>query len=262
MAFFRKRTQLRKKAPKRRAPARKPPLAKLVKSIVARNLETKIAVNSYGLTNFNSAITGAGDYIAVLPQVFAGSTQNGRIGGSINPIKLVIRGYMVYKTDAIASARMIGTRMFCFSDRAVSCYPTAISAGPNFQLLDNGGAPVNYTGSAINYCTPHNVDLFKWYADKKHTMQKPYGLTNTLSPTATTDITGMDRSLYKPFTITIPASKMPSTLKYDEVLSTGYPVNFAPYLAVGYSDLLGYTADTVVTQIGMEFVATLYYKDA
>jgi len=252
----------RPKKPIRTILRKKPALAKMVKQMVLKNQETKYATNQYTYTSFNSAINNVGDFITCLPSVSPGTGQNQRIGANIKPIKMVIRGYYVYRSDSYAGARMLGTRLFCFSDKTINAYPVLTSAGPNYNILDTGGSPSTYTGSALAYMQPHNNDAFKWYHDKRHVIQKSYGLTNTLSPTASTDITGMDRSMFKPFTITIPASKMPSVLKYDESVSSNVPVNFAPLLALGYSDLLSYPADTVVTQIGMEFVATLYYKDA
>jgi len=244
--------------PKRSVPRS---IKSIVSKAISRNLETKMASTQYALTAFNSSINTAGDFITVLPSILQGSGQGARIGASIKPVKLVIRGYITYKTDFVQGARMLGTRLFCFQDKSQKSYPTVTAAGPNYQLLDIGGSTTNFTGQAIQYMMPHNTDLYNWYADKKHIIRKPFGYTNSLSPTATTDITGMDPSLYKPFTITIPASKMPN-LKYDDTLSTGYPVNFAPMIGLGYCDLLGYTADTTLTQISMEFVATLYYKDA
>ena len=261
MAFFRKNKQLRKKAPKRRPTARKP-LAKMVKQIVLRNQETKQISNQYTLTAFNSGINGAGDQMTVMPPIGLGTGQYQRIGSSIKPVKLVIRGYIQYKSDANAGARMIGVRQFCYSDRTVSTYNTNTLAGGNYQLLDTGSSSGNFTGTTLNFNTPHNADQFKFYADKKHVIMKPYGLTNTLSPTASTELTAVDKSMYKPFVITIPASKMPASLKYDDTNSLTQPVNFAPFLSVGYCDLLGYTADTTATQIVMTWVSTLYYKDA
>lgn len=248
--------------PRKRAVNKTKPLLKMVKQMVLKNQETKFASNQYTYTGFNSSINSSGDYIVCLPNVSQGTAQNNRIGGSIKPIKLVIRGYYVYRTDALSGARVIGTRLFCFSDKTVSSYPVLTSAGANFQLLDLGGSPTTYTGTPMNYITPHNTDAFKWYFDKRHVIQKPYGLTNSLSPSSTTDVTGFDRSMIRPFTITIPASKMPSVLRYDESISSTVPVNFAPLLALGYSDLLAFPADTVLQQLGMEFCATLYYKDA
>lgn len=248
--------------PRKRAVKKRTPLAKLVKQIVLKQEETKMSSLSYNWTYFNSAINAVGDYNAVLPTVSAGTGQNQRVGAVIKPLKLVIRGYICYRADNNQGARMIGTRLFCFSDKTVNNYGVGISAGQNFRLLDGGGSAGIFDGYAMSYITPHNTDAFKWYADKKHTILKPFGYTNTLAPTASSDITGMDRSLYKPFTITIPASKMPSVLRYEESVSATQPVNFAPYIAVGYADLLNYLPDTASTQIGMEWVATLYYKDA
>lgn len=262
MAFFRKRTQLRKKAPaRRRAPARKAPLAKLVKQVVMRNQETKFASDQFTITGFNSSITAQSDCIKVLPTIVQGSAQSNRIGTHIKPLKLVVKGYVVYNTDALAGARMIGARLFCYSDRSISNYQVGTNSGNNLQLLDVGGVPIQYTGTPMNYISPHNTDLYKFYADKRMKILKPYGLTNTLSPSVSNELTSMDNSLFHPFSFTIPASKMPATLRYDETLS-GNPTNFAPYISIGYSDLLGFVPDTVVTQLEMTFCATLYYKDA
>lgn len=236
-------------------------LAKMVKQIVLKNQETKMASDQFTITGFNSSITAQSDCIKVLPTVAQGQGQNSRIGTEIKPLKLVIRGYVVYNADALAGARMLGARLFCYSDRSVSNYQVATNSGNSLQLLEVGGVPVQYTGTPMNWCTPTNKSLFKFYADKRMKILKPYGLTNTLSPTNTNEITGMDNSLFHPFTITIPASKMPSVLRYDETLS-GNPTNFAPYISIGYSDLLGFTPDTVLTQLEMTFCATLYYKDS
>jgi len=232
----------------------------IVSKALTRQMETKLASNQYTLTGFNSATNNVGDVISCMPGILQGTGQGARIGASIRPMKLVIRGYISYQTDDYEGARMLGTRLFCYSDRSASGQPTITASGPNYQLLDIGGSATPFTGQTIQYNMPHNTDLFKWYADKKHVIYKPRGLTNTLS--GTSDIASMHSSLYKPFTITIPASKMPSQLRYDDSYSTNNPVNFAPLISIGYCDLLGYAPDTTVTQINMTFVATLYYKDA
>lgn len=255
------RKKVFKKRPKKRV-AKKQSIAKIVKQIVMKNEETKMVSLKYDWTLFNSSIIAVGDFMGVLPPISSGTGQNQRVGAAIKPLKLVIRGYVAYRTDGNQGARMIGTRMFCFSDKTVSNYTVGTSAGPNYRILDGGAGGELFNGSVMNYITPHNTDAFKWYSDKKHAMLKPFGYTNSLGGTASSDMTAMDKSLYKPFTITIPIGKLPSTLKYEESVSATYPVNFAPYLAVGYVDLLNYLPDTTTTQIGMEWCATLYYKDA
>lgn len=243
--------------PKRSVPRS---IASLVSKAINRNLETKMVSTTYNFTGFNSAINAIGDYVGILPPVLAGTGQNARIGSEIKPIKLVLRGYIAYRADTYSNARMLGTRLFCFSDKSVNSYTVSTSAGQNYRLIDQGGTSSTFDGTALSYMQPHNTDAFKWYADKKHTILKPTGLTNTL--TGTSEITSMHTSMYKPFTIVISGSKLPASLKYDDSLSTNQPVNFAPYLAFGYCDLLNYIPDTATTQVGMEWVATLYYKDA
>ena len=259
---------VRKKATKRpRRPIRtmlrkKPALAKMVKQIMNRNEETKIATNQYGFTSFNSGISSSGDLQVVLPSVTQGVGQGNRVGSAITPIKLVIRGYVVYRCDTYQPAVMLGGRLFCFSDKTVSSYTVATSAGSNYNLLDVGGTSSSFTGSAIQFEYPHNNDQFKFYMDKKFKMLKPWGYTNTLGTSATSAITSFNSTMYVPFKLTIPASKMPKMLKYDSTLSTSYPTNFAPFMALGYCNLENYSADVTPTQMAMEWCSTLYFKDA
>ena len=241
---------------------KRPALAKMVKQILNRNEETKIVSTTLAYTGFNSSITATGDALTVLPQVPQGVSQSGRIGSAITPLKLVIRGYIVYRADAYQPAVMLGGRLFCWSDKTVSNYAISTSAGQLFNLLDAGGTSQTFDGTVTRYELPHNTDQFRFYADKKFRVLKPFGYTNTLGTSSTTAIASMDKSMYHPFTITIPASKMPKMLKYDSTLSANYPTNFAPYLSLGYCDLMTYGPDVTPTQLGMSFTSTLYYKDA
>jgi len=238
------------------------PMVKLVNNIIKRNEETKFSSNEYTATLFNSGINSSGDLISVLPPVTAGTSQQARVGLRIRPIKLVIRGYALYytSTDSHLDARMLGGRLFCFQDKTNRCYNnTGIE---NYQLLNVGGTSGNFTGTIMNYLSPHNTEQFIWYADRKMVFLKPYGKTNDTTPESTTAITGMDKSLMHPFTITLTEKQLPAVLTYDINESSQYPVNFAPKLAFGYCDLLGAAADTASTQIQIQFVSTLYYKDS
>lgn len=243
-------------------PRRRQPLAKMVRQILNRNEETKIASTTLGFTGFNSSITSVGDALTVLPQVLQGVSQAGRIGSAITPLKLVIRGYVVYRSDTYQPAVMLGGRLFCWSDKTVSNYTVATTGGLTLNLLDGGGTSQTFDGTVYRYELPHNNDQYKFYHDKKFRVMKNFGYTNTLATTSTNAMTSIEPSMYHPFTITIPASKMPKQLKYDATLSANYPVNFAPYLSIGYCDLLSYGPDVTPTQLGMTFTSTLYYKDA
>nr|ALE29651.1 putative capsid protein [Lake Sarah-associated circular virus-19]ALE29655.1 putative capsid protein [Lake Sarah-associated circular virus-19]ALE29656.1 putative capsid protein [Lake Sarah-associated circular virus-19] len=257
---------LRKKVfKKKRMPKRKPRIPKGIKSYISKtirsNEETKLTSVTAGFTGYNSSISSVGDYVTCLPPVPQGTGQSQRIGQAIRPIKLVIRGYVIYSADSQLNARMIGGRMFCFSDKTVSNYGVATSAGANYNLLDVGGTSQTFDGTVARYEYPHNNDQFKFYSDKKFRMMKPWGYTNVGS-TSTQAIVSMDKSMYRPFTITLTQKQLPAILKYDQQLNVNFPTNFAPYVALGYCDLLSYPADTVVTQLNMTFTSTLYFKDA
>lgn len=229
---------------------------------IRRNQETKMSSNQYGLTAFNSTITANADLITVLPTITVGTGQNDRIGNKIRPIRLEITGYVAYYTDALTAnqdARMLGARLFCFQDKTTRSYANSIN---NFNLLNLGGTGNNFTGTALNWVSPHNNEQFTFYADKKFVVQKPFGFTNNTTPSSTNAITGMDKTLFHPFKIVLTQKQLPAVLQYDQGDSLSYPTNFAPFMALGYCDLMNKTPDTSSTQLVMEFNATLYYKDS
>jgi hypothetical protein len=230
---------------------------------IRRNVETKIASNQYTITAFNSGINSSGDLITVLPSILNGTGQADRIGHNIKPLKLVIKGYVVYRCDATASlqdAKVLGARLFCFQDKAKRSY--GITSNYNYNLLDLGGTSTNFTGTPMNYVTPHNNDQFMMFADKRMKILKPWGYVSNSSVTQANAVASFNSSIFHPFTITLTQKHLPAQLKYDDSESSSYPVNFAPYLALGYCDLLNASPDTSVTQLAMEFCATLYYEDA
>lgn len=258
---FRKVNSLRNKRPRRKT-MKKSNIVRIVKKTIQRSQETKFVSAQYTFSAFNSTITSPADIIAIMPQIFQGAGQDQRIGNSIKPVAIIVRGYVTYypaSSTGNLDARMLGARLFCFQDKAVR---SQANSDVNYNLLNLGGVSTNYTGTAMNWITPHNNDQFTFFADKKMRILKPYGYTNNVSPSTTTSITGMDNSMFHPFTIKIPASKMPSKLSFDQTDSTAYPTNFNPKISLGYSDLLNAAADVATTQIALSFCITLYFKDS
>jgi len=254
--------------PKRKARKSTKPkmtLAKQIKQVVYRESETKMNSTSTSFQGFNSAISVTGDYQYIMPVLNVGTGPNNRIGDTIKPIRMVIEGYIAYRMDvsgggvAPEQSRLIGARLFVFQDRSTRAYQNNTF---NYNLLDYGGTSENYTGTVLNWIAPHNSTQFQFFADKKYKILKPYGYTNVDWDTPSVPvIQNMNTTLFHKFKIVIPASKMPSKIKYDTADSSNTPVNFCPMIACGYSDLLGYAADSVTTQIGMAYRSTLYYKD-
>jgi len=265
MPYARKRRATTKKRTRR---PRKMAVPRNIKSIIQktinRNLETKYASISNTFTMYNSGITAPADTAYILPPVPVGTGQEQRIGSTIRPIKMVIRGYVNYATQnsTLSDARQIGARLFVYKEKSISGYNQYPLSGGNARLLDAGGSALAYTGTAMNFITPKNTDEFHFFADKRFKIMKPWGLTNNFTPSQSNAIASMNSSLWHPFTITLTQKQLPAVLQYEPTNSNSYPVNFAPILALGYSDLLNSGVDTLTTQIGMEWISTLYYKDA
>lgn len=243
-----------------------PRIKSYVNRVIRRSEETKFASQQYALANFNSGINSSADLISLLPQISNGSGQNARIGTKIRPVRMEITGYVVYQTGAVGGAnlgnndaRMLGARLFVYQDKATKSYTNNIY---NYQLLDLGGTSIDFTGTALNWVSPHNKDQFTFFADRKMKIFKPHGLTNLTTTSASHALTSMDASMFHPFRIVLTQKQLPAVLHFDENDSAVYPTNFSPYIALGYCDLLNNSPDTISSQIAMEFVCTLYYKDA
>jgi len=159
--------------------------------------------------------------------------------------------------DVNFQPREILTRRFLFQDKAVKCYTDGASV--SLDLLDKGGLAEQFSGTQLSYLLPHNTHRHTFFKDQRHVIMKPFGYMNNPGADA---MTSVDKSMFKPFTITLTQKQLPAVLHWDENESVNYPINFAPYLALGYADAFGAAADTTTTQIGMSFVSTLYYKDA
>lgn len=231
-----------------------------------RNIETKIATAKGSWTAYNSSIGATGDLQAIIPVIQQGTAQNQRLGVEIRPKKLVIRGYFAFNADAVNNsiyyqqAMMLGARLLVFQDKTTRYYSNSIY---NFNLLDDGGSPTSYNGTVINHLLPHNSDQFTFFYDKSTKILKPFGYINSVAPTNANEITSFNTTMFHQFTITLSAKDLPAVFKYDDGASpSNYPLNFAPYMALGYCDLMNKPADTAVTRLAMDWTATLYYEDA
>ena len=224
--------------------------------------ETKQATTELAYTQFNSAISSASEYYGVLPGIGAGVGPNQRIGDQIRPKRIVIRGYLNFVTDAPSynGAVMLISRLFCFQPKTVR-NNTLVSSNVSANLLTNGGNPQAFTGALLDIMRPTNNEEFTFFAQRKHTFLKPWGLTNQLITNVNVDMTSVDKSLVYFFTITLTQKHIPAVLKYASDSQT-YPTNFAPLLALGYANSTNALPDTAFQRIGMSYSSTMFYEDA
>ena len=223
---------------------------------IHKNEETKIVCVEQNYTLYNSGISSNTEMSNVLPPVPNDTTASGRIGDSIRPVKLVIRGVMSYNSYNLLDSQMIISRMFLVQQKGIrdANQKTSVST----SLLQFGATNTTFTGALLDITRPQNTDLFTFFADKKHIFLKPYGINGT---TAAGNMTSSDKSLVKYFTITLTQKQLPAVLKYSGSSSTN-PSNFLPLLCVGYSYANNGSPDVATTQIGISYTSTLYYKDA
>lgn len=245
-----------KKSKVKRATSMVPKIYKAyVNRAIGKNIETKQVMYSLPPTYFNSGISSGPDFCKVIPAVVTGPGQTGRIGDTIMPEKIVVRGYVNYGSNSYQSAQELIARLFCFQDKSVKTW-TLVDNVPAI-LLDSGGSGSLFTGSLINSVTPHNKDHYTFFKDVKHKFFKPYGYTN--NSVVTTAIVSMSTSCIWEFTITLTKKHLPKYFKYD---SSDYPINFCPIIALGYCYAQNDAPDTSSTQLLMSYTSTLYYKDA
>lgn len=257
MVFYRKKP----KAPVRRRPRKTAvpkSLAMAVKSQIQRSQETKVVSSQLAYTSFNSGINATGELYRLLPAIGQGSAGNQRIGDKIKPVRLVIKGYVNYRTESFANSENLIARLFAFQDKQVRCFTNVASTSLN--LLDPGASPKQFTGNLLNVVEPHNGDQFTFFYDKKHNFYKGHGQDNLTISGSTTNIISANASTCWFFQFTIPASKMPKSLVFEE--GSTNVINFNPLIALGYAYNMNDSPDTASTQLGLTFTSALYYKDA
>lgn len=223
--------------------------------------EVKQQTGNYPYTSYNGVINGAGDFVHCVPAVTIGTGTNQRIGSRINPLKLVVRGYVAYKASSLFDSRMIQCRQFLMRPRTSNCDANFTIGASERKIIDFGGVSEEYDGTVTNHLAPHNKEIWRFYKDRKFTMLKPFGATNQVTPANTSSMSCPNNTLFRPFTFTIKGKNLPSQFMYDDAVSPSSPTNFSLYHAIGYTDLLNNSADVTTTQIAVAFSTTLYYTD-
>jgi len=223
---------------------------------ISRTEESKMVCVEQAWTAYNSPISANTEMSNVLPPVPVGATASERIGDTIRPTRLVIKGVLTYNADAISNANLLISRMFLFQQKGIR--DNNNKSGVSTNLLQFGATNRTFNGDLLDITRDKNTDLFTFFADKRHTFLKPIGLSNSGIASGMSEA---NKSLVQYFTITLTQKHLPAGLKYSGSGQT-YPSNFLPLLALGYAYAQNNTPDAAVTQIGLSYTSTLHYKDA
>lgn len=255
-----------RKAPRTSRRYRKgPSFARKVKQIVHSLTEDKHAYTTSGnaLVKFNSTIDAVGDYQPIVPAIGQGSAENQRIGQRIIAKSLKIRGFVKLDINEVNDGSKLPTvavRLMVISMKHKPSYAeVTASATPLGTLLKKGGTTTGFLGTLSDLHAPINTDVFTVHHDKKFYLRQDF--VNVTGPSPPTTILAQDISkTIKFFNLSVKCKGR--KLMYDEdVSSDSFPVNFCPFLVLGYTYLDGSAADILDTKVGLSYDSQLTYED-
>lgn len=240
-----RRSRKNRKGPAPRRTSRKAgktisrPVKAFVKRAINANAETKYVAqqpynNSSGImnkTNFSAAITGTPECYALIPPVIQGEGDHNRIGNSIKPISLHVKG-MVTATANQLDSIYIDVDIWCLTSKTLKSQYQEGSLDMNSLLNAGNGLNASYDGSFYNSMMPINTSLFTVLKHKRIRLTKAYGNANTAicGGTQETAVYSQEK-LSSLFNFKIP---MPAKLRYDLDAQT-VPANYYPFMVIGYN---------------------------
>lgn len=257
------RRAVRKAGPVRRA--KRAGFKKFVKKVVRSMAEKKQAYTSSGnaLVMFNSGIDSTADIQPIIPAIGQGVDSNNRSGQSITATNLNIKGHIRLNFNDVSDSTKLPNvmvRMMVLSIKPKATYgDVTASSAPLATLLRKGGTTVGFTGLLSDLYAPINTDVFTVHHDKKFHLSQSY--LNGIGASIPSQYVAQDASkICRFFNLNVRCKN--KVLKFDEDISSdSFPVNWSPFLVLGYSYLDGSSPDTVSTNVGLAYDSTLTFFD-
>jgi len=260
MAFkkrkYSKKRTFKSKGFKKRIRRTKKPMVKLIQSVINKNMEDKFAWRSVSDVPYNSAINSQTDVASIVPSISVGAGDASRVGVQIHGKQLTIQGHMIGNlTNRDYSDVRICVRMMIVSPKGYAGYTPAYNAAATWlaYLLKKGATTVGFTGAVSDLYAPVNTDAITCHYDKLFYLNSPYVPGTVSGALPVTNST-------KFFKISLPVNRV---FKYDSAVDSGLlPVNYSPFIILGYAHLDNSTPDTVQTQVNLNWTAQFRYQDA
>lgn len=280
----------------RRMGARKSKVSRNVKTYVKKelrkNIENKFCSIYADGEDHNSSIQSSiagNDFYPLVPPVPEGTGQHQRIGKTIRPTGLYVKGQLQLAAEfndlVLGNQEVykpIVARVIIFRQKNVnSCYNSGnvnlnVLMKPNFTAVNgsSGTAPAGYgsddnakpfNGYVHDLLIPTNKEMFEIAMDRKFTLVPNLMQNLTAGPGISTEpgfVQPSVRSNYQEYSIKLPVKKV---LKFDEDSANNWCIGSAWWVAVGYAYTDGTPPDNSVgsySQLQHRAVATLYYEDA
>lgn len=288
-----RRKTLRRRAPRRKTKKTRSNMSKtvrkIVKSEIARSNENKLVMingqvntpvgNDYN-ENLAPAIADNTYFRGLLPRIADGTDAYQRLGNSITPKVLKVRGLVYFNSGTIAAPSWDFTlRLMVLTHKSqknqdeltkssvppVTVPPSVGQVAYYSTLLWNGqtGTAVDYKGLAPYYNTlPINRKNWNVLADRQISLRKGLGDAAITPVSAGETFKSPTRAV--PFEFVLTQKQLPAKLLYQGP-GTDIPTNFAPVLALGWVDNcasipIGTTAQDPTVQI--QWTSSLIYEDA
>lgn len=229
----------------------------MVKRMIGRRIENKMCSHapfSAG-TSFNSTIT-SGDVYPVLPHVQAGNEDCNRLGSSIQPKGLYVKGELGLNGNTQANNKPIVARVMILSQRN-------IRSESEIALFDWGSLlKSNDDVAAVSSSIPYNSFDSNIYPVNKDSFTVHYDKKFYLTPVASEGSSQEVRAgQHKFFSCKI---KCPKNLIWDDSAKVNslFCTNFCPFIVIGYQYADDQGGDTVMTRVIANCRSFLYFEDA
>lgn len=171
------RARPRKFRKRRVAPKRKASIKRVVKKVIASTLETKCVSINQGAW-FNNTVSGSGDVINMIPGIVKGIANNQRIGTTVTPKGLFIKGYLqLGLSDNDLARANVGVRIIIGYPKGYTSTVVGQNLCQDWQndIIDNGENTVGLDGSIQNtWLGRINTRKFCVFHDKKIVLKQPY----------------------------------------------------------------------------------------
>lgn len=236
------------------------PVKNAVRAVAQRavHVETKQVCSTLeNLVGHNSTIY-VGDQYPVIPQVSVGELDFQRTGMKINPTGLYISGRLAMAGGIQGNNKAIYARVLVISQKNIKDSTQLSSWSPSNLLRANdsstGANNLAFDGTTRNALYPINEELFTVH------YKKDIKLTPSIDTGSGDRSVEMNDRTSARFGCKV---SLPKTLEYNSG-SAVYPVNSAPFLAIGYYYCDGTAPDGVSGpfRLTSTVVSTMYYKDA
>lgn len=235
----------------------------IVKSVIAKEIETKFVSETVSNGPYNSEITNA-DVIAVLPKLQAMDNSNvgsawQRTGTKISPKSLTL--HCQWSLTPVTRSSAVVVHYFILTSKIYKATPS-LSAAQMGRLLRSGASTLAepFTGFINNSQLPINDQDFNVITRGHFTLQKN---TGDVQDSTTAGNQPIVSPVCKIKTFKIP---VPSKLTYDQDNALPrlvfYPNGYAPFLVFGYTHQDGSTPDMAFQDVSLVARANMWFDDA